>query len=117
SETGRVHEARGWPCGERALEAVEQRHIGLRRDPGSGSVPEDVGEHQKVGLIQSMCERSSRPTSSTSVLACSARMRLKFSWPARFSAIHSRAKAPDWISPRILRMLARVSSVITRLPR
>ena len=25
-------------------------------------------------------------------------MRLKFSWPARFSAIHSRAKSPDWIS-------------------
>jgi hypothetical protein len=37
--------------------------------------------------------------------------------PARFSAIHSRAKSPDWISARILRMFARVSSVTTRLPR
>ena len=45
-----------------------------------------------------MCERSSLPTCSTWVSACSARMRLKFSWPARFSAIHSRAKSPDWIS-------------------
>ena len=49
-----------------------------------------------------MCERSSAPTCSTWVSACSARMRLKFSWPARFSAIHSRAKSPDWISSRIL---------------
>jgi hypothetical protein len=44
-------------------------------------------------------------------------MRLKFSWPARFSAIHSRAKSPDWISPRIFFISARVSSVMMRLPR
>ena len=35
----------------------------------------------------------------------------------RFSAIHSRAKSPDWISPRISFIAARVSSPITRLPR
>ena len=45
-----------------------------------------------------MCERSSSPVDSICVPACSARMRLKFSCPARFSAIHSRAKSPDWIS-------------------
>ena len=44
-------------------------------------------------------------------------MRWKFSWPASFSAIHSRAKSPDWISPRILRIASRVSSVMTRVPR
>src|SRR5260370_270836 len=56
-----------------------------------------------------MCERSSLPVSSISVWACSARMRLKFSWPARFSPIHSRAKSPDWISARISRVLARAA--------
>jgi hypothetical protein len=34
---------------------------------------------QKLGLIQSMCERSSSPVDSICVPACSARMRLKFS--------------------------------------
>ena len=48
-----------------------------------------------------MWERSSLPTVSTWVPACSERMRRKFSWPARFSAIHSRAKSPDWISLRM----------------
>ena len=62
-------------------------------------------------------ERSFLPTSST---------RSSFSWrrlarnmgpPAWFSRIHSRAKAPDWISPRISFMVRRVSSVMMRLPR
>ena len=38
----------------------------------------------------------------------SARMRWKFSWPARFSAIHSRANVPSWISPRTSLMAWRV---------
>ena len=57
------------------------------------------------------------PRARSGVAACSSRMRWKFSWPALFSAIHSRAKSPDWISPRISFIAARVSSVITRLPR
>ena len=44
-------------------------------------------------------------------------MRWKFSWPARFSAIHSRANVPSWISPSTFFMAARVSSVMIRLPR
>src|SRR5439155_1602823 len=55
-----------------------------------------------------MCERSSLPTCSTCVSACSARMRRKLSCPARFSAIHSRAKSPSWISLRIWRVAGRV---------
>jgi hypothetical protein len=58
--------------------------------------------------IQSIIERSCLPSRSIWWSACSSRMRLKFSWPARFSAIHSRANAPDWISPRISFIAARV---------
>ena len=44
-------------------------------------------------------------------------MRWKFSCPARFSAIHSRANSPDWISARICFIASRVSSVTMRGPR
>jgi hypothetical protein len=37
--------------------------------------------------------------------------------PARFSAIHSRAKEPSWISERSCFIAARDSGPITRLPR
>jgi hypothetical protein len=44
-------------------------------------------------------------------------MRWKFSCPASFSAIHSFANSPDWMSARIFFIACRVSSVITLGPR
>src|SRR3954447_16141539 len=67
--------------------------------------------------IQSMELRSSLPTVSTWWFLPSSRMRWKFSWPAWFSAIHSLANSPDWISERICFIASRVGSPITRLPR
>ena len=61
--------------------------------------------------------RRSLPTCSTWEPAASSRMRWKFSWPASFSAIHSLANSPDWMSARIFLIAARVSSVITFGPR
>ena len=54
----------------------------------------------KLGVDQSIWERSSRPTTSTWWRDCSSRMRWKFSCPARFWAIHSRANAPFFVWPR-----------------
>ena len=70
---------------------------GARRARGAQRPP----ELQNSVSIQSIIERSCLPSRSIWWSACSSRMRLKFSWPARFSAIHSRANSPDWISPRI----------------
>ena len=67
--------------------------------------------------IQSIIERSSLPSRSIWWPLPSSRMRLKFSCPARFSAIHSRAKAPDWISPSTSFMAWRVASEMIRRPR
>ena len=67
--------------------------------------------------IQSIIERKSRPWRSIWVFCCSSRMRLKFSCPARFSAIYSRANSPDWISPSTSFMAVRVGSEMIRLPR
>src|SRR5581483_5065010 len=78
----------------RRQSAGQRRRRSPRRDQNSVS-------------IQPMWERSSLPTFSTGAFACSARSRWKLSWPARFSAIHSRAKAPDWISSRIFFISAR----------
>jgi hypothetical protein len=61
--------------------------------------------------------RRSEPTFSICESADSVRIRSKFSPPARFSAIHSLANSPDWISARIFFIAARVSSVMTRGPR
>src|SRR5262249_4618381 len=138
AKRGRAAKAARRAVGERAVKALKCLLEGCGLHRRCRTVPGDVGKHaatramawlrpplergrpqpsQNDEEIQPLCERSSPPTCSTWVSACSARMRLKFSWPARFSAIHSRAKSPDWISARILRIAARVSSVITRFPR
>ena len=52
--------------------------------------------------IQGIIARRSLPTFSTWWPCCSSRMRWKFSWPARFSAIHSLANSPDWMSAQDL---------------
>ena len=73
--------------GRRGLRRQEVRHRLL-----VGELSVDPA-HVRAQLLAGRLDRAA---------ACSARMRWKFSWPARFSAIHSRAKSPDWISPRML---------------
>ena len=61
--------------------------------------------------------RSWAPTFSIGCLAASSRMRSKFGRPFSFSAIHSLANSPLWISPRIFFISALVCGVTTRGPR
>src|SRR6185503_15216026 len=67
--------------------------------------------------IHGIIERSCSPTSSIWCSAALRRSALYTGRPAWFSRIHSWANLPPWISPRILRISARVSSVMMRGPR
>jgi hypothetical protein len=91
---------------------VEQQHerrkaAGEERlPPGLGAAPRGARGRRATGAcasdrdqnsvsIQSIIERSSRPSRSIWWSLPSRRSRSKFSWPARFSATHSRANSPD----------------------
>ena len=100
-------------CG-RTRAALRAFRQGGSQPPGSSG---SAIAAQKSVSIQSIIERSSLPSRSSGWSAASLRMRRKFSWPARFSAIHSRANSPDWISPRMSFIAWRVSAPITRVPR
>ena len=97
---------------------------GLPPSSGSGRPARVAGSRrsaprppQNSWSIQSIIERSSLPSRSIWWFLPSSRMRWKFSWPALFSAIHSRAKSPDWISAEDLLHRRRGSRRSTRLPR
>ena len=84
----------------RLLVARRRRVRILRRRLGGGSSRPAAWaaairpSRQNSVSIQSIIERSSLPSRSIWWFFCSSRMRLKFSWPARFSAIHSLANSP-----------------------
>src|SRR5690606_32789078 len=76
-----------------------------------GQAASDLG-----ACSQAIRSRSFAPVAS---MGCSLSALTQASYrglPASFSAIHSRANWPDWISPRMSFMRARVSSVMTRGP-
>src|SRR5262249_39824654 len=67
-------------------------------------------------LIHGIIARSFSPTCSIGCAAHAARIALNEVWLTRFSSIQSLTNLPDWMSPRILFISARVSGVTTRGP-
>ncbi len=67
--------------------------------------------------IQGIIPRRSLPTDSTWCCLPASRRRWKLERPPLLSAIHSSAKLPSWISPRIFFISAFVWSVMMRGPR
>src|SRR5262249_34639203 len=67
-------------------------------------------------LIHGIMARSLAPISSIGCVAILARMALNDVWLTRFSSIQSLTNLPDWMSPRILFISARVASLTTRGP-
>jgi len=73
----------------------------LHRDEDAEGVRQRAHQPSSNSVsIQDIIERSCLPSVSIALAWPSARRRWKFSWPARFSAIHSRANVPSWISVR-----------------
>jgi hypothetical protein len=79
--------------------------------------PETSWGRALPAAIQGIIPRRREPTSSIGCCWPRRRSASKTGRPARFSMIHSRANSPVWISARILRISARVSSVTIRGPR
>src|SRR5262244_22358 len=67
-------------------------------------------------LIHGIMARSLAPTSSIGCAAILARIALNEVWLTRFSRIQSLTNLPDWMSPRMRFISARVSSFTTRGP-
>src|SRR5262245_10861333 len=67
-------------------------------------------------LIHGIMVRSFSPICSIGCAAILARMALNEVWLTRFSSIQSLTNLPDWMSPRIFFISARVASLTTRGP-
>src|SRR5436190_6496706 len=70
-----------------------------------------------LALSQGIIFRSRRPVTSTGWVLSASYRRLKFFRPPSYSARHSLANWPDWISPRIFFISALVWSLTIRGPR
>src|SRR6185503_16355589 len=100
-----------------------EERSGARRPESGRFAPEVCGQPPETswGLalpapIQGIIDRSWVPTSSIGCWRDLLRSSLNFGRPFWFSAIHSLAKEPLWISERIFFISARVWSVTIRGP-
>src|SRR5205823_3446024 len=110
---------------------VEQRsRLHARRGSGLGARDSELGTRASFPSPESRTPSPAFPSSDHGIIArsvaptcsirwsfCSRRMRWKLGPPWRLSSIHSRAKAPLWISARICCIRARTAGVMSVGPR
>src|SRR5205823_14070230 len=87
------------------------------RDSGGLSEPRAPSPEPLPSSDHGIMARSVAPTCSIRWSFCSRRMRWKLGPPWRLSSIHSRAKAPLWMSARICCIRARTADVMSVGPR